>query len=325
MMRKGLLKRSDLNILTKKGDNKMKRVKLLISVISTILVLLLLPLIFKDRSHASTVGPDLSELEYSEVSFENTLEGFQLAGMLFLPEGDGPFPIAIFIHGSGPSERNSVWYLSVARYLQANGIAVLLPDKRGCEKSEGDWIGASIEDLATDTLSAIEFVKTQQMFEYSTIGLVGFSQGGWIAPVAAAKSDDLSFVVSMSGAAVTTDEQLLYGQITEIGSYTYPFIAKLIAPITANSLKQKEHLSALYPFDPIPYWKDVRVPVFFAFGEGDRAVPVDESIKRLRENDFNQFQVKVYPGGGHGIDDPQTHETSAEYLNDLVRFIKEGS
>ena len=303
----------------------MNRALLLISIISIILVLLLLPLIFKDKSDPPMVGPDLSELEYSEISFENTYEGFQLAGMLFLPEGDGPFQTAIIIHGSGSSKRNSVWYLSVAKYLQANGIAVLLPDKRGCEKSEGKWQGSSIEELATDTLSAVEFVKNQQMFEYSKIGLIGLSQGGWIAPVTAAASDDVSFVVSMSGNAVTTDEQLVHEQINEIAPYTYTFIAKLVAPITANNLKQKEHLSALYPFDPIPYWKDVRVPVFFAFGENDKNVLVDESINRLRENNLNQFAVKVYPDGEHGIWDIQTHEMSGEYLHDLVTFIKDGS
>lgn len=303
----------------------MNRFKLLISIISTILVLLLLPLIFKDRSHAPTVGPDLSELEYSEIFFENTHEGFQLAGMLFLPEGDGPFPTAVIIHGSGASKRNRAWYLAVAKHLQANGIAVLLPDKRGCEKSEGEWVGSSIEELATDTLGAIQFVKDQQVFEYSTIGLIGSSQGGWIAPVAAAKSDDVSFVVSMSGSALTTDETLIYEVTYDIAPYTYTFIAKLIAPIDAKNLKQKEHLSALYPFDPIPYWKDVRVPVFFAFGEGDKNVPVDECIKRLRENNLNQFRVKIYPDGGHGIWDIQTNEVSAEYLHDLVQFIKKGS
>jgi dipeptidyl aminopeptidase/acylaminoacyl peptidase len=288
--------------------------------------LLLLPLIFKNRSHASTVGPDLSELEYSEISFENTREGFQLAGMLFLPEGDGPFPTAIIIHGSGSSERNSTWYLGLAQYLQANGIAVLLPDKRGCEKSKGDWIGASIEDLANDTLSAVDFVKNQQMFEYSTIGLIGLSQGGWIAPaVAAAKSDDVSFVVSMSGNAITTDEQLLYEETSRFALYTYTFIAKPIARIDASRLKKLEHLSALYPFDPIPYWKDIHVPVFFAFGEGDRNVDVDGSINRLRENNLTHFQIKVYADGGHGIDDPQTHRTNAEYLNDLAQFINGAS
>jgi dipeptidyl aminopeptidase/acylaminoacyl peptidase len=281
--------------------------------------------IFKDKSHPALVGPDLSELKYSEVFFENRHEGFQLAGMLFLPEGDGPFPTAIIIHGSGTSRRNSVWYLSVAKHLQDNGVAVLLPDKRGSEKSEGEWVGANFEELATDTLSAIEFVKDQQMFEYSTIGLVGMSQGGWIAPVAASKSDDVSFVASMSGAAVTTDEQLLYEETNNIAPYTYTFIAKLIAPITTNNLKQLDHVSAFMGFDPIPYWKDVQVPVLFAFGGNDKNVPVDASIERLRENNLNHFDVKTYADGGHAIRNIQTNEVSGEYLHDLVRFIKEGS
>jgi dipeptidyl aminopeptidase/acylaminoacyl peptidase len=299
--------------------------KRLITTISIIVVLLLLPVIFKDKGQPALVGPDLSELEYSEVFFENRYEGFQLAGMLFLPEGDGPFPTAIIIHGSGTSRRNSVWYLSVAKHLQDNGIAVLLPDKRGSEKSEGEWVGANFEELATDTLSAIEFVKDQQMFEVSKIGLIGMSQGGWIAPVVATKSDDISFVVSMTGAAVTTDEQLLHEEINNIAPYTYTFIAKLIAPITTNNLKQLDHVSAYMGFDPIPYWKDVQGQVFFAFGENDKNVPVDASIERLRENNLNHFEVKTYADGGHAIRDIQTNEVSDEYLHDLVRFIKEES
>ena len=109
----------------------MKRVLIIISIILVVLVLLLLPVIFKAKGQPALVGPDLSELEYSEVFFENRYEDFQLAGMLFLPEGEGPFPTAIIIHGSGTSRRNSTWYLSVAKHLQDNGIAVLFPDKRG--------------------------------------------------------------------------------------------------------------------------------------------------------------------------------------------------
>ncbi len=300
--------------------------KNILFVVGAILVLFLLPVIFNEKIDLRPVdGPDLSELEYTEVFFENPYAGFQLAGMLFIPEGEGPFPTAVMIHGSGTSERNSRVYLGIAEYLQANGIAVLLPDKRGCEKSEGDWIGASIEELATDTLSAVEFIKTEEMFEYSTIGLIGFSQGGWIAPVAAAKSDDVSFVVSVSGNAVTTDEQFYYEASTDFEQYTYKFIVKIITPIYARNAKQMEHLSALYPFDPIPYWKDVHVPVFFAFGEDDPHTAVEESINRLHENNLNQFRIKVYPDGQHAILGAQTNELSEEYLNDLVQFIEEGN
>lgn len=274
------------------------------------LVILFLPVLFKEKGSPGLVGPNLSELEYTEVFFENEEEDLQLAGMLFLPECEGPFPKAVIIHGSGTSTRDSVWYLSVVKHLQSNGIAVLLPDKRGSEKSEGEWRGADFEDLATDTLSAIEFVKDQQIFDYSTIGLIGMSQGGWIAPVAATNTDDVSFVVSMAGAAVTTDEQLLHEEIYNISPYTYTFIAKIIAPITTNNLKQLEHISAFMGFDPIPYWKEVQVPVFFALGGNDPNVPVDESITRLKENNLDHFEIKVYLDGGHAIRDIQTNGVS---------------
>ncbi|MDJ0757076.1 MAG: alpha/beta fold hydrolase [Ardenticatenaceae bacterium] len=299
------------------------RARTILLIFALVVVVLLLPVVFKARGQPALVGPDLSELEYTEVSFENPQADIQMAGMLFLPEGEGPFPTAIIIHGSGTSRRNSVWYLSVAEYLQANGIAVLLPDKRGCEKSEGDWVGANFEELATDTLSAIAFVKNQEIFDYSTVGLIGMSQGGWIAPVVASKSDDVSFVVSMSGAAVTTDEQLLHEEIYNISPYTYSFIARLIAPITTNRIKQMDHVSAFMGFDPVPYWKDVQVPVFFAFGGNDTFVPVDTSIERLREYNLDHFYIKTFANGGHAIRDIQTNTVSGEYLEDLVRFIHE--
>ena len=230
---------------------------------------------------------------------------------------------AIIIHGSGTSRRNSVWYVSVAHHLQQHGIAVLLPDKRGSEKSEGEWLGTSFEELATDTISAIEFVKHQQMFEYSAIGLLGMSQGGWIAPVVAAETDDVSFVVSMSGAAVTTEEQLLHEEIYNIAPYTYTFLAKLIAPISARNLMKKAFFIPTAGFDPVPYWKDVHAPVFFALGGDDENVPVDASVQRLKENNLNHFIMKIYPGGGHAIRDIQTNKVNEEYLQDLVKFIKE--
>jgi len=282
-----------------------------------------MPVIIKKKSQPGLVGPDLSELEYSEIHFRNDYEEIQLAGMLFIPEGDEPFPIVVIIHGSGPSSRNNAWYLSVAKYLQENGIAVLLPDKRGSEKSEGEWIGANFEELSTDTLSAIDYLKNQEINEYSAIGLVGMSQGGWIAPIVAEKSDDVAFIVSMSCATVTTDEQLLFEEINNIEPYTYKFIAQLIAPLTTKRLKGMEHISAFMGFDPIPYWKNVGVPVFMAFGGNDKNVPIEASIDRLEEYSLSGFKVKVYAGGGHAIRDIQSNGVSDDFLLDLKTFIEE--
>ena len=302
----------------------MKKKLIVISVIIiSIILLLLLPLVFKNKGYTRLVGPDLSELAYSEIFFENRQANLKLSGMLFLPEGEGPFATAVIIHGSGTSYRNSVWYLSVNQHLLHHGIAVLLPDKRGSEKSEGKWLGASFEELASDTISAVEFIKHQKMFKSSTIGLVGMSQGGWIAPVVANKTEDVSFVVSMSGSAVTPEEQLDHEEIYNIAPYTYMFIAKLIAPISSGYWQKQPHFLPTAGFDPIPYWQDVHIPVFFALGGNDENVPVDASVNRLKDNGLGHFKIKVYSDGGHAIRDIQTSKVSEAYLSDLVKFIKE--
>ena len=288
-------------------------------VLVAVVVILFLPILFKDEPRTPLAGPSLSEIAYVDVSFNNG--DLQLAGMLMVPEGEGPFPVAVIIHGSGTSQRDSKWYLSVTKYLQENGVAVLLPDKRGSEKSSGDWRTATFDDLAEDTVSAIEFIKSQEHFDYSRIGVVGMSQGGWIAPLVATKSDDVAFAVSMSGAGVTTDEQLLYEEVHNIIQMgTYPFVAKLIAPIATRNIQQMDFWQPIAGYDPLPYWEQVAVPCFAALGENDTNVPVEESVARF-ESLENEMLIKVYPGGGHGITDPMTGQVQDAFLQDLVQFI----
>ena len=72
-------------------------------IVLALVVFLAIPFIFKPKPRASLQGPSLSEMDYIEISFNNG--GLQLAGMLFVPEGEGPFPTAVIIHGSGTSSR----------------------------------------------------------------------------------------------------------------------------------------------------------------------------------------------------------------------------
>ena len=287
-------------------------------IVILVVVILLLPLIFRKKP-SLLEGPDLAELKYSQVSFKN--RALTLSGMLFLPEGNGPFPVAVVIHGSGTSRRNSPWYLTVAQHLQENGIAVLLPDKRGSEKSKGDWRNASFYDLADDAISAIDFIKDQKIFEYSTIGVIGFSQGGWIAPIVAGQDRKVAFIVSMSGAVVTTDESLLYEEVNHLSNFTYRFIADLVAPFTVRYIKRAELWQKIGGFDPLPYWQSIDLPVFMAFGEKDKNVPVMESVGRIECLNKSNFTIKVYPKVGHGIADLATHRVREDYLRDLVDFI----
>ena len=70
----------------------------------------------------------LADTGHVEIAFQNEAQDLGLGGLLFVPEGDGPFPAAVVIHGSGTSHRDNGWYLTLTKHLQDNGIVVLLPD-----------------------------------------------------------------------------------------------------------------------------------------------------------------------------------------------------
>lgn len=286
-----------------------------------ILVFLLIPYFFNEKKPVlrNFQKINLTELPHKEITFKNE-QGIQLGGLLFLPKKEKKYPLAIIIHGSGCSSRNNSWYLAIVRHLLLNGIAVLLPDKRGCGKSNGSWVGASIEDLAIDTESAVDFVKSSSL-NYSKIGIIGISQGGWIAPVVASRKHGLNFSVNISGSMTNVDEQLEFEEINNISQYTYKFIARFISNFTVPALKKRKTISSLFEFDPLPYWKKVKIPVFIAYGERDLNCPVAGSLAIIKKHHFNNIFAKVYPGCGHGLLNKEKTAIRDDFLNDLDKFI----
>ncbi|HEX9608222.1 MAG TPA: alpha/beta fold hydrolase, partial [Gemmatimonadaceae bacterium] len=125
------------------------------------------------------------EIERSEdVRFSN--RDIQLAGTLIAPSTGGKHPAIVLVHGSGAENREHV--LPFARFLIRHGIAVLGYDKRGVGESTGDWNTATFEDLASDAVAAVGYLKTRRDIDASEIGLLGWSQAGWIMPLAAVRA-----------------------------------------------------------------------------------------------------------------------------------------
>ena len=152
-----------------------------------------------------------------EVNFENSKANISLAGTLTLPKNEGNYPIVILISGSGPQDRNEEIlghkpFLVLADYLTKNGIGVLRYDDRGVGKSTGNYAIATSEDLSTDVESAISYIKSRGDINKSSIGLIGHSEGGLIAPMVAAKTADVNFIVSLAGPGIRGDKLLLLQQ-----------------------------------------------------------------------------------------------------------------
>jgi uncharacterized protein len=120
--------------------------------------------------------------------------GIELAGELSVRDDAGECPALVFVHGSGPATKED-WEQETG-YLVEAGVATLAYDKPGCGGSTGDWREQSFDDRAAEALAALRFVRRDPRVDSSWSGLFGASQGGWIAPMAAASSDEVSFVIA---------------------------------------------------------------------------------------------------------------------------------
>jgi uncharacterized protein len=149
-----------------------------------------------------------------EVTFENKIDKNVLAGTLTLPQKTGKFPAVILISGSGQQNREEEIFehkpfLVLADYLTKKGIAVLRFDDRGFGKSTGDFKTATTLDFVKDVQAGVDYLKTRKEIDKTKIGLIGHSEGGIIAPMVAADSKEISFIVLLAGTGIRGDKLML--------------------------------------------------------------------------------------------------------------------
>ncbi len=148
-----------------------------------------------------------------DVTYQNEAAKVKLAGTLTLPGGNGPFPAVILLTGSGAQDRDETIlghkpFLVLADYLTRRGVAVLRVDDRGVGGSTDGSASTTTEDFAGDALAGVTFLKHRAEIDPARIGLIGHSEGGLIAPIAAARSKDVAFIVMMAGTGLPGAEIL---------------------------------------------------------------------------------------------------------------------
>lgn len=151
----------------------------------------------------------------SDVAFP--FDGADLAGIVSLPEGDGPHPAIVLVSGSGDDDgvraglSNGV-FVRHARLLAEKGFAVLRYDPPGVGRSGGEPGLPSIERRTEETLAAIRFLAARPDVDPDRVGLQGWSQGPWVMALTAARHpDDVAFLVSVVGSGSSIAEQQIYG------------------------------------------------------------------------------------------------------------------
>jgi uncharacterized protein len=144
-----------------------------------------------------------------EVDYWNLADSVHIFGTLTMPETGSKFPAVLLITGSGPEDRDETLFghkpfKIIAEYLSNRGFAVLRVDDRGVGKTTKGRNPklATSENFAKDVLSGVDFLKKRSEINPFKIGLIGHSEGGMIAPIAANQSKDVAFIVSLAGTGV---------------------------------------------------------------------------------------------------------------------------
>lgn len=247
--------------------------------------------------------------------------GVTLAGTVFKPKY--AHAAVVIVHGSGQEKR----MVNMASLLASNGIAVLTYDKRGVGESGGVYAGPEVGTnnidslnlnlLALDASAASNALAAHIPTHRGSLGLMGFSQAGWVIPIAAKINHNVRFMVIFSGPVVTTLEQLRFQFYTQGNSSFWE---------SHTESEAREHINNdidRYKFastDPRVALGELSTPGLWLFGGKDIQVPVHLSIERLNVlNGQNKlYDYQLFPEFGHNTSSSQLSEP----MNVAIQWIK---
>ncbi len=144
--------------------------------------------------------------EPEAVEFES--DGVVLRGVLLVPQGEGPHPAVVLVHGLFLGLRS--FYRFYADLFARLGVAVLVYDKRGMGASEGKHTLLDLEQQARDAAAAWQSLRRDQRIDPLRIGFWGYSIGGAATLRAAELVEEPAFVIGLSQPALPLGEILNY-------------------------------------------------------------------------------------------------------------------
>lgn len=251
----------------------------------------------------------------TDVTFPNPEASITLAGTLAIPEGSGPFPAVVLVSGSGPQDRNSTVYGHapfhvISDHLARNGIAVLRVDDRGVGASGGVFSEATPLDFASDAAAAIAFLETRAEIDPARTGIIGHSEGGIIAPLAAARFDDADARRTRLRQALRHD---LSDHLRRIGIPADDREAFIEGQVSGAS---SDWFRFFIEFDPRPTLQEVRVPILAIWGDKDLQIPSDVNLAAVRSaleaGGHTDFTLREVAGLNHLFQTARTG-SPAEY------------
>ena len=264
----------------------------------------------------------------------------KLSGTLYTPRVEGRVPAVIALHAASSPTRDFPLYRHLVEMLPPLGIAVFIFDRRGSGKSGGKLADSDYTMLADDGIAAQRMLATAPRIDARRIGFWGLSQGGWLSLLAASRSPQAAFAISISAPMTTPDVQMNFAvaNILRIRGFPQADIDQALATRSAvddfmrgkrDRASTQEVLDAataqpwfeyIYmgetfkdadqsrwakeiQHDPLATLDAVGVPALVIYGSADPWVPAQISVERLRASSARHpnIDVAVIAGADHAM------------------------
>ena len=256
--------------------------------------------------------------------------GFSLAGTVSQPTNTPPgkLPAIVLVGGSGPTDRDGLAFGipilgEIAGALADAGFIVVRYDKRGIGQSGGRAESASLADYAEDVRAAVKLLADRKDVDPKRIAVIGHSEGGSVAMIAAAKDKRIAAVGLVATPGVTGAEIVLAQQKRLLDRSTMSAEEKQskveqqkkiheavisgkgldqLTPEVRRAVDNAEFQSILVA-DPSKLMANVKKPVLIVQGELDTQIEPSnadklDALARQRKNAPPVETVKV-PGVNH--------------------------
>lgn len=232
-----------------------------------------------------------------QVSFSR--EGLSFPTLVTSPGTPGRHPAVVLISGSGASDANNM--LPEAQAFARAGIVALTYRKRteGYSKFHRDYT-----QLADDALAGLALLRNRPDVDPARIGVFGFSEGGWVAPLAATRSAEVRFLITVGANGLTPAQQETWAIANRArrhglqGSLNH-FLRTAMRQVTEGGVFPEPF------YDPVPTLAKVTVPVLAVWGGYDVLTPPGESLEVYRDTfartGHRHHTLKTFPDGQHRV------------------------
>jgi len=265
----------------------------------------------------------------------------RLAGTLFRPTSPGPHPAVALVLGSGAQDRAYGGAgTALGRHFARHGFVCLAWDKPGVGKSTGDYHAQTFRDRAEEALAAVRFLRERKDIHRDRVGLWGHSQGGTVAPLAAALSGEVAFVIEVAGWQGPPWQQDLARVEAELRADGFPEAD--VQKATAFARLRMDLIRGTGPFEDLdkaqeevkglpwfasvhrcdralfdsarrilvndtgPSWEKVRCPVLVIYGDKDTSTgPPEAQVAIIRRGlarvGNREVMEKIFPSADHSL------------------------